>query len=42
MLETTVTIILVPIALCAVVLTGCLLIGVCKGIKQGIKKNKEN
>lgn len=41
MLETTVTIILAPIALFAVVTTVCIAIGVCKGIKQGFKKRKE-
>lgn len=32
MLETVVTIILVPIALCAVVFTGCVIVGTVKAI----------
>ena len=42
MLETVVTIILAPIALCAIVLLGCVAVGTVKGIKQSFKKNKEH
>lgn len=41
MLETTVTIILAPIALFAAVMTVCIAIGVVRGIKQGYKKRKD-
>lgn len=34
MLETVVTIILVPIAVMAVIFTGCLLVGVARGVKK--------
>ena len=39
MLETIITIILIPFALGAVVLTGAIVVGVCKTIKQAFKKN---
>lgn len=42
MLETVVTIILAPLALAAIVLLGCVAVGTVKGIKQGLKKDKEN
>lgn len=40
MLETVVTIILVPIALCAAVFAGCVIVGTFKGIKQALKKKQ--
>lgn len=41
MLETVVTIILVPLAVMAVIFTGCLLVGVGRGIKKG-RQNRKN
>lgn len=41
MLETVVTIILVPLAVCAVIFTGCLLVGTVKSIKKGLKQKKD-
>ena len=39
MLETIITIILIPFALGAIIFTGAIVVGVCKAIKNAFKKN---